>query len=483
MVSNISKSEVVSSLFWKFMERVGAQGIQFVVTIILGRLLLPRDFGIIALLTIFIAVANVFIQSGFSSALIQKKSTDNLDYSSVFYLSLFIAAIFYIILFLAAPIIATFYRNMNLIPILRVISLTLFPGAFNSIQVAYISKRLEFKKLFFGSFLAGIISGIIGISLAYLNFGVWALVYQQLISQISVCFILWFTVCWRPQLIFSFHRIKELFNFGWNILLSGLLNTVYNNIQSLIIGRVYSPAILGLYNRGQSFPTLFVTNIDSSIQAVLLPTMAEYQNDKEKVKNIVRRAIMTSSFFIFPLMLGLAVVAKPLVLTLLTDKWLAAVPFIQIFCIGYAVWPMQTANLQAIISLGYTNIYLKLEIIKKIIGTFIIVISVFLGVYAISWGFVIVSFISTFINAYPNLKLLNYSYGEQWKDILPSLILAIGMSALIYPIGLSNWPSWIVLISQFSVALIFYFGIAIKLKLLALKYIVVTFCDFLNKRG
>lgn len=363
-----TKSKVLSSLLWKFMERGGTQGIQFIVQIVLARILLPNDYGIISLIAIFITIANVFVQSGFNTALIQKKDANETDFSSVFYLSLFVAALLYVTLFSTAPFIANFYDTPQLVAVLRVLSITLFFGAFNSIQNAVISKKMQFKKLFFSSLGSMILSGMIGIVLAYAGFGVWALVAQQLINQFSIIVILWFTIKWRPKLIFSFERIKELFSYGWKLLVSSLIDTLDKNLRSLIVGKIYSPSMLGFYNRGDQFPQLIVSNINGSIQSVMLPALSSEQNNKQRVKEMVRRSIITSSFLVLPMMIGLAVIGEPLVKILLTDKWLPCVPFLQVFCLSYALWPIHTANLQAINALGRSDIFLKLEIIKKIIG-------------------------------------------------------------------------------------------------------------------
>ena len=294
------KKIVVSSLVWKFMERTGAQGIQFIVQILLARILLPQDYGLISLVTIFITIANVFVQSGFNTALIQKKDADEVDFSSVFYLSLGVSIIMYILTFFGAPLVADFYREPELTIVLRVLAITLFLGALNSIQNAVVAKRMQFKKLFFSSLGASLISGVAGIILAYLGFGVWALVFQQIFSQASITIILWFTVKWRPMIVFSIKRVKGLFHYGSKILASSLINTIYMNLTNLVIGKIYTPEVLGMYNRGEQFPQLIVNNINGSIQSVMLPTLSSEQDNKERIKNIVRRSIVTSSFIIFP---------------------------------------------------------------------------------------------------------------------------------------------------------------------------------------
>ena len=474
MNDQITRTRVLSSLFWKFMECGGTQGIQFVIQIMLARLLLPADYGIIALVIVFISIAGVFVQSGLNTALIQKKEADELDFSSVFYLSLFVACLIYIILFLGAPFLAAFYDMPQIISILRVLSVTLFFGAFNSIQNAVVARNLQFKKLFFSSIGAIFVSGTIGIFMAYTGFGAWALVGQQISNQLLITLILWFTVRWRPRLLFSFERVKGLLSFGWKLLLSALIDTAHRDLQNLIIGKIYNPAILGFYNRGQQFPLTVVSNVNGSIQSVMLPVLAFQQENRSRIKDMMRRTIVTSSFIMFPAMVGLAVTARPLIKILLTDKWLPCVPFLQIFCMVYALWPIHTANLQAINALGRSDIFLKLEIIKKIIGLFILAVTIFYGVYAIALGQVLCGIISIFINAYPNKRLLGYSYKEQWNDVLPSVLLSLVMGAVVYCFRWLGLLALTTLVAQVCVGIIIYIGIARAFKLECFNYLAAT---------
>ena len=482
METKVSRRMVISSLLWKLIERAGTQGIQFIVQIVLARLLLPEDYGMIALVTIFITIANVFVQSGFNTALIQKKNADEVDFSSVFYLSLFVAALLYIIIYFTSPIIAKFYREPQLIPVLRILSITLFFGAFNSIQNAFVARNMQFKKLFFSSLGAIIVSGSVGIITAYKGWGVWALVAQQLTNQLTITIILWFTVRWRPTLEFSFVKIRGLFSYGSKLLVSSLIDTLYQDLRSLIIGRIYNSAMLGFYNRGKQFPNLIVSNINGSIQAVLLPALSSQQDDKLRVKNMMRRAIITSSFLILPAMIGLAVVAEPVVKLILTDKWLPAVPFIRIFCVSYALIPIHTANLQAINALGRSDIFLKLEVIKKIVGMLILLISIPYGVYAMAWGSLLSGIFSSFINAYPNLKLLGYSYMEQWKDIVPSLVISLVMGIVVYLFNFLNLATWQIVVLQIIMGVIIYIGLSKLFKIESFIYINETIKDVLNVR-
>lgn len=479
----VTKNKVISSLFWKLLERGGTQGVQFVVQIVLARLLLPEEYGIIALTTIFIAIANVFIQQGFGTALVQKKHIKEEEISSVFFLNLLVALILYLIIFLISPMVAKFYEQPILTGVLRILSLSLFLGAINSVQNAVVAKRMQFKRFFFSSLSGIITSGIIGIILAYKGFGVWALVANQILNVLISTIVLWFTVKWRPRLVFKIKEVKELFSFGWKVLCSSLIDTVYNEMYGLVIGKVYSSELLGYYNRGQQFPKVISTNLDSSISTVMLPTLSSQQENKNKLKNIMRRAIMTSSFLVFPTMIGLAAIAEPMVKIVLTDKWLNCVPFIQMLCISYAFLPVHTSNLQAINAIGRSDIFLKLEIIKKTLGIVFLLIGLKFGIYVLVALKILHSLISTFINSYPNRKLLNYSFREQMKDILPAFILSIIMGIVVYAISFIRVNNIIVLIMQIIIGILFYMSLAYYFKLESFMYIVTTINDIFNSKN
>lgn len=472
------KSSVITSLIWKFLERIGTHGVQFVVAIVLARLLAPSDFGLIALVTVFIALANVFVQSGLNTALIQKKDADNIDFSTVFYASLAVAALLYGLLFVFAPLLAVFYNGQTkLIPVIRVLGIILLLGAVNSVQEAYVARNMMFKKLFYRSVGAIIPSGIFGITLAYLDFGIWSLVGQQLMNSCLMCVIMWFTVKWRPQLVFSFVRFRGLFSFGWKLLCSALLDSFYRNIRDLVIGKLFSPADLGFYNRGDQFPKIIIANINASIQSVLLPSLSTVQDDKSRLKSLARRSIKTSSFFILPMMAGLAAVAKPLTLILLGEKWLPAVPFIQICCVSYAFWPIHTTNLSAINAVGRSDVFLKLEIIKKAYGLAVLALAIWLfrSPIGIAASAAITAPLGSFVNAYPNKKILGYGFVEQMKDFLPSFVLSVVMGVGIYK--LSNIADFAPLLQLFLFTIIgacFYLGVARLFRFECLDYILKT---------
>lgn len=383
-MENELKKKTVSSLLWRFLERCGAQEVTFLVTIVLAGLLAPEVYGLMALVTVFTAILQVFVDSGMGNALIQKKDADDLDFSSVFFFNLVMCIALYILLFFCSPLIATFYHNPELTSVIRVLGITLLISGVKNVQQAYVSRKLQFKRFFFATLGGTIGAALIGITLAYMGFGIWALVSQNLFNTMIDTVILWFTVRWRPKLLFSFERLKGLLRYGWKLLVSSLLHTFYLNLRTLIIGKLYMPADLAYYEKGQSFPTLIVSNINASIDSVLLPTMSGVQDSRESVKAITRRAIVTSSYLMWPMMVGLAVVAKPLVVLLLTEKWLEAVPFLQISCFALGLEPLQTANLNAIKAMGISDIYLKLEIIKKSISILILLLSMHFGVKAIA---------------------------------------------------------------------------------------------------
>lgn len=460
MDNEISKGVVIRSLIWKYLERSSVQLIHFCITIVLARLLMPSEYGIIALIMVFVNIFQVIVDGGFNTALIQKKNADNVDFSTIFFFGLMMSALMYGILFFAAPLIASFYSQIELVPIIRVIGVVLFLHAIVAIQNSYVSRNMLFRKLFVCSLVSVLISGVVGIAMAYWGYGVWALVAQTIIAQLSLAIIMWFRLKWRPEMIFSYNRLKGMLDYGWKIFTTNIIVALFVNIRKLIIGRFYTPASLAYFERGEQFPNLIMTNINSSIQAVMFPTFAKVQKDRVKVKQILRRATKMSCFIIYPLMVLLIVMAKPLILLLLTEKWLPAVAFMQIFCIANLFRPITLANLEAIKALGYSNISLKLEVIKKVVDVSILIISVFFGVYAIAWGIVLFNFICVFINLAPNKKLLNYGIHEQIIDAAPTLLTSLVMGVSVYWIQLLTLPNIVILILQTVLGFIVYIGIS-----------------------
>lgn len=453
--------KVFSNFIWRFAERCGAQLVTFIVSIVLARILSPSDYGTIALVTVFTTILQVFIDSGLSTALIQKKDADDLDFSSVFYFNFIVCLILYIIMFVSAPCIADFYKDSNLITIIRVISLTLIISGVKGVQQSYVSRNMLFKRFFFSTLGGTIFSAVLGIIMAYAGFGVWAIVFQQLSNNAIDTLILWITVKWRPIKKFSWIRLKHLLSFGWKMLASSLLDTVYNNLRNMIIGKLYTSADLAFYNQGDKFPKLIVTNINTSIDSVLLPTMSNEQDNHVRVKDMTRRAIKISTYIMAPLMIGLAFCARPIVQLVLTDKWLPCVPYLQIFCVSYLFWPIHTANLNAIKAMGRSDLFLKLEIIKKFIGMILLIITMNISVMAMAYSLLISGLISQVINSWPNRYLLKYSYIDQIKDILPNIVMALIMGGFVYFISYLNLSNLVSLILQIALGGIIYLVLSI----------------------
>ena len=476
--------KIASGLGWKLLERFGVLGGQFVLQIILARLLDADLYGVLSLMTIFTALANVFIQNGLNMSLIQNKEVAVEDYSSVFWINLLIVSVLYGILFFTAPLIANWFEMPQIVLPFRVLCLMLFPGAVNAIQIAKIRRNMNFKKVFFSNLAAIVVSGGVGIAMALLDMGLWALVMQTLLNILVACIVMWFTVDFRPRFVCNMRRVKRLFSFGWKLTLSGVIDTLYQDIRSLFIGKIYNHDTLGYYNRGKQFPQFLISAVNSAVQSVLLPAMSAEQDDQKKLKQLMRNSVMLSSFIIFPLMAGLAGVAKPLVQFLLTDKWLPCVPYLQIYCFTFAFYPIHTSNLQAINAMGRSDIYMYLEIAKKALGIGMLLIAVFFfnSPLAIAMTGVISAFTSSLMNALPNQKLIGYSYLEQMKDILPSMLVALAMFFLVLSVQLLQLPTIAILLLQMIVGVVTYVALAAALRLTPFQMLLQSVKQFLKKR-
>lgn len=475
------KDGVIKNFVWRFAERCGAQLVTFIVSIVLARILAPEDYGKIALVTVFTAIMQVFVDSGLGTALIQKKDADDLDFSSVFYFNFAICLILYMIMFLLAPFIANFYRDESLVPIIRVISLTIVISGVKGIQQSYVSRNMLFKRFFFATLGGTVFSAVLGIWMAYAGAGVWAIVAQQLSNTTIDTLILWITVKWRPQKEFSWERLKKLLSFGWKMLASSLLDTIYNNLRNLVIGRIYSSTDLAYYNQGDKMPSVIVNNINTSIDSVLLPTMANAQDDCTRIKEMTRRAIKMSTYAMAPLMMGLSFCAEPIIRLVLTEKWLPCVPYLRIFCITYMFYPIHTANLNAIKAMGRSDMFLKLEIAKKVVGIFLLILTMNFGVMAMAYSLLVGSVLNQIINSWPNRKLLLYGYTEQIKDILPSILLAVVMGICVYFVGFIHLSTIFVLLLQICLGAIIYIGISALLRFEEFTYIINLILGFVNR--
>lgn len=465
------RSKVLGGLIWRFAERVSAQGVSLIVSIILARLLAPEVYGTIALVTVFTTILNVFIDSGLGNALIQKKNADDLDFSSVFYFNVVICSVLYLIMFLLSPVIARFYNDISLTPIIRVLSLTLVISGIKNIQHAYVSRTMQFKRFFFATLGGTIGAAIIGIYMAYRGFGVWALVAQQLFNATVDTVILWITVKWRPKKMFSITRLKSLLSYGWKLLASALLDTGYTELRQLIIGKLYTSADLAFYNRGKQFPSIIMDNVNISINSVLFPTMSQSQDDRNRVKEITRIAIKSGTYIMAPLMMGMAFCAMPIIRLTLTEKWIECVPYMRIFCITFMFYPVHIANLNAVKALGRSDIFLKLENIKKLIGLTILLSTMWFGVRVMAYSLLLSSFLSLLINTWPNRKLLDYKYEDQMKDILPGILLAVGMGICVYFIQFIGLNDFLTLLIQIPLGAIIYLVFSKMFKLESYMYL------------
>ncbi|MBR4833499.1 MAG: lipopolysaccharide biosynthesis protein [Thermoguttaceae bacterium] len=476
---------VVLGMFWKLLERFGVSGVQFALQIILARKLDPEHYGALALMMIFIALASIFVQGGFNTALIQNKDVDEDDYSSVFWTSLAVATALYVALFFSAPAIGSVYDMPYLVEPLRVLALMLFPGVLNSVQLAKVSREMDFKKVFYGNIGGAIVSGVVGVAAAYSGCGLWALVAQSLTNVIVVCLTMRFTVKLKLRFVYNWRRVKTLFSFGWKLLVSSLLDTLYADLRSLVIGLKYDAGTLGYYNRGKHFPQFIINAVNGAVTSVMLPAMSAEQDDKTRVKALARVSITTSAYVIFPMMAGLAAIASPLVSLLLTDKWLPCAPYMMIYCFTLAFYPVHSCNLQAINAMGRSDVFLILEIIKKTYGLVVLAIAVFYfdSPLAIAGTGLVTTWISWFVNARPNKNLLGYSYWEQVKDLTPSMFLSLAMFGVVWPLGrlpLSNLPTLIV---QIIVGAAFYILASAIVKPTPYRTLTAQLKKALNKTG
>lgn len=465
------KSKTIAGLFWTFAERIGAQLVSFVVSIILARLLMPEEYGIIAIVWVFINICNVFVNSGFGRALIQKKNADDLDFSSVFWFSMAMSTTLYIVLYIAAPWIARWYEMEQLCPVLRVMGLRLIVASFNTVQKARVSRDMQFRKFFFSTIGGTLFSAVVGIAMAYMGCGVWALVAQELTNVAIDTTILFITIQWRPRLMFSLERMKGLFSYGWKVLVTGLIDTLYEDFRSLYIGKLYTAEDLAYYTRGKQFPHLVVDNVNTSISSVLFPAISAAQGDTDAVKAMARRAMKTSSYVLTPMLVGMAAVAEPMITLLLTEKWLYCVPFLQIICINCALTPLQTANLQAINAMGRSDISLKLSILKKSFGLIMIIVFARISVEAMAWAGVATGVFSLIVNVFPNRKLIDYGLKEQLRDVIPNWLLSAGMLVFVRAAALLDLALIPELIVMVAVGAVSYIALSVLFRVESFTYI------------
>jgi O-antigen/teichoic acid export membrane protein len=449
--------KTVHALSWSFVETVARMGVQFAIGVIMARLLAPEQFGLIAMLTIFTAVSQSFLDSGFGSAIIQKRDVSQTDFCSVFYFNLAMGLAVVGLLFLAAPWIAAFYRQPALTSLLRVLSLTIVINSFGLVQNAIITKSIDFKTSTKVSMIAGIMSGVIGISMALAGYGVWSLVVQQVASAFFRTASLWVCSSWRPILVFSLTALKGLFSFGSRMLVSSVLNQFFENVYPLVIGRLFSAADLGYFSRAKSLNDLPSQTLSSMVGRVTFPVFSTIQDNPARLKRGLRKALTTLVMVNFPVMIGLAVVAYPLVQVLLTAKWLPSVGYLQLLCVAGLLYPLHLLNLNVLQAMGHSDLFLRLEIVKKIMIVLNIAVTWRWGISALVYGMVINSLLAYYLNSYYTGRLIDYSLREQVKDLLPYLAVSVLAGGAAYAAGLLNsGNAWSALLVQVSCGVLSY---------------------------
>lgn len=479
---NRIKKKVFSGMIWAFGEQFAAQAVSFILSVILARLLMPDEYGTITMVLVFINIANVFVTNGFGEALVQRKNATDEDFTTVFYCSLAVAVFLYSVLYITAPLIAAFYDSPELALVLRVLSLKLPIASINSIQRAYVQKNMQFKKFFFSTLGGTILSGVLGIFMAYKGFGVWALVAQYMSNSCVATIVMFFTVRWKPKLIFCKSSAKELIKYAWKLTAASLINTVYNELRSLIIGKKYSSSDLAYYNKGNHIPSLAITNINSAISTVIFPAMSQCNNAPNRLKAITRRSMKVAAFVIFPVMGGIIGVGESLIRLLLTEKWIPCVPYLYMACMYWACQPVQTANWQVIKAMGRSDLALRLEIYKKVIGFLLVFVSIPFGVEAIAASNVLFAIISMLINIIPNKRLINYSIREQMLDLAPSFISSVVMCLVVLEVGNIVLPDIVLIPVQVAIGIGIYVFCSVLLRNDSFSYILDILKGYTAKR-
>lgn len=470
MKENNIGNTIMGSFFWKFGERLMTQGVSFVVSLVLARLLSPDDYGIIALVMVFINLAGVFITSGFATALIQKKDVDSTDYSTIFYLSLGCSIIIYFVLYACAPFIARFYDQPALSPVLRVFALQVPLSVYNSVQMAYVSRNMLFRKVFVSATVAAVASGVVGIGMAFAGLGVWALVANSITTVVVSSIVLTFMIPWRPCLKFSKGSAKSMMKYGSQVLAADLSGTFFNEVRSLIIGRVYSGADLAFYNKGYQLPTLITTNLSNTLMTVMFPAFANQSKDLNVVKQMARRSMKLLSFVLVPCLFGLAAVMRPLILLLYTEKWAASIPYGQILSIGLCIGVLGVIPLQVFKAIGRSDVLLGLEVYKKPMYVILLVIGVSINVFGIAVTMVIYECYGMLVNMVQLKKHIHYDLWEVFRDLMPAFLLgaAMALTVLLMPTFNSLFAT---LVLKVIAGVVVYIGGAILFKVESFTYL------------
>lgn len=480
------RKKTISGFIYKFLERIGAKGVSIVVSILLARLILPEEYGLIALVYIFIIICDVFVSYGFGSSLIANKDSDDTDFSTCFFFGLFCSLLLYVAIYFAAPIIAGFYSNYNydmLIMVLRVMALRIPIAAINTTQHAYVAKHLMFKKFFYATLIGTVVSGIIAVVMAFYGFGVWALVEQYIGNVCLDTICLFVIVNWRPKFLFSAKRLKIIYSYGWKILAVGLIDKLYSQSRSLVIGKMFSPNSLAFYSKGQMFPSSMMEVVEQTISGVVFPALSLCNDDRKEMRSATRRIIKTSSYLMFPVVCGIALTGKEMILLLLTDKWIGAVPFLYIACLAYILRPIQLVNDSLIKASGRSDLLLKLNILKKGIGIILLITSIHFGVIGIAFSYALTNIIATIINIFPNRKLIDYGYIDQLKDVMSNIFVCLIMCCVVFFVGLIPISSLVAMMFIKTVAGVFvYLGVSFSVKNESFTYLKNLLINHMQKK-
>lgn len=459
MAKESLQSKTIKGSFWSAIDNVAQYGVGFIVSIILARLLSPDDYGLLGIIGIFTVVCNAIINGGFSSALIRKKDVSDKDYNTTFIVNLIASVILYAILFVSAPLIAKFFNREELVSLTRVSSLAMVIGALAIVQHTRLTKRIDFKTQTKITFVSSIVSGVVGITLAILNFGVWALVVQMLTSQILSTILLWIYNHWTPKLDFNKNSFHELFGFGWKMMVSGILDSLWTQLNQVVIAKFYNTATLGQYSRADHYSQLFSSNLTSVIQRVTYPVLSEIQDDKERMVAAYRKVIKLTMFFTFSSMFALGAIAEPLIHCMIGEKWHEAATYLPLICLIGTFYPLHAINLNMLMVQGRSDLFLRLEIIKKIIGLAPLFVGAFVGIFPMLYSLFVMSIICYFLNSHYPGKLLGYSSWRQLRDISKSFFIALTMAFFVFLLKYLPLSDWYILPIQFVIGIILFFAL------------------------
>lgn len=454
--SNI-KNKTVTGFFWQLSQKVLCQVVSFGISVVLARLLLPSDYGVIAICSMFLVLTGIFIGGGLGTALVQKKNADDIDFCTVFYSGLVLSIVVYLAVFFAAPYIAIFFKNEQITAVIRVLALAMPIGTLSGVQNAFVSKQMIFKKFFYSSLIGTIASGAVGLGMALTGFGVWALVGQNLVSTITNTLVLFCIIDWHPKLIFSYERFKQLFSFGWKMAVVNILTTFFYQLKGYVIGYRYSPAQLAYYNRGEGLPGILYNNINGTISDVLFPALSQLQDDKEALKRALSRAMRISSFFLIPALFGLAAISDKLVIIIFSEKWAPSIPFMQVICMISCSDILGMANYQAIKAVGRADTLLKMEFLKRPAMFAILIATMFISPLAIAVGQLVYSILAFVVNAYPNRKYIGYPIWQQMKDVGKNFLISLVMAIVVYLLGTLGLNMYVSVVLQVVTGALLYY--------------------------